>query len=90
MRLLSSLLSTVIFYLIVYFFCNIDANEPCVWYHGIWHGICVIPNFIFSWFDDRLCKAEIYTTAYNVWFWIFAVLSVLEIALPFLFGSSDD
>ena len=57
--------------------CDIDPSETYSWYSGIWHGLFFIPNLIRSWFGDALFKAEDYTTAYNVFYWIFAVLSVL-------------
>lgn len=45
------------------------------WYTpGIWHGLFFIPNLVKSWFGDTLFKAESYTLAYNVWWWIVVVL----------------
>lgn len=58
--------------------CDIDPNECYVWYHGIWHGLFVIPNWIISLFDhDVLCKANEYTTGYNIWWWIVLIWEVL-------------
>lgn len=57
--------------------CDIDPNEEYGWFSGIWHGLFFIANWIRSWFWDVLYKAENYTTAYNVFFWIFSILSVL-------------
>ena len=50
--------------------CNIDPNETYSWYSGLWHGIFFIPNLIRSWFGDTLYKAELYTSAYNVFWWL--------------------
>lgn len=55
--------------------CDIEPNETYTWYSGIWQGLFSFPNFILSLFTDTLCKAELYTTAYNVFWWIFAIPS---------------
>jgi hypothetical protein len=57
--------------------CDIDANKEYTWYSGIWHGMFFIANWIRSWFGDALYKAENYTTAYNVFYWIFSISSVI-------------
>lgn len=58
--------------------CTIDPEEYYVWYEGIWHGLFVIPNWIMSWFyDDILCKAENYSTGYNVCWWIVLIWEIL-------------
>jgi hypothetical protein len=44
----------------------------------------LIANCIRSWFGDALYKAENYTTAYNVFYWIFSISSVIG----FLFASA--
>ena len=53
-------------------------------YAGIWHGMFFVVNLVRSWFTDALYKAEIYTAACNVFYWIFSILSVLG----FLFGGT--
>lgn len=65
-------------------FCDINPNKMYTWYSGIWHGIFFIPNFIRSWFTNALYKADYYTSAYNVLWWIFTVSSVLS----WLYGSN--
>lgn len=55
--------------------CTISSDESYGWLSGVWQGMCFIPNLILSLFDDRLLKAESYTTAYNVWWWIFTIVS---------------
>lgn len=45
--------------------------------------MCFVPNLIRSWFGDTLYKANHYTAAYNVWWWIFTIQSVLSM----FFGS---
>ncbi len=63
--------------------CDIEPSKEYSWYSGIWHGLFFIPNWIRSWFGDALYKAENYTTAYNISWWIFTILSTIS----FLFGS---
>lgn len=55
--------------------CTIHSGESYGWLSGVWHGCCFIPNWILSLFSDRLLKAEVYTPAYNVWWWIFVIVS---------------
>jgi len=64
--------------------CDISPNKEYTWYSGIWHGMFFLINFVRSWFTDALYKAEIYTAAYNVFYWIFSILSVLGV----LFGGA--
>ncbi len=64
--------------------CDIAPEQEYTWYSGIWHGLFFVVNFVRSWFTDALYKAENYTTAYNVFYWIFSILSVLGS----LFGSA--
>jgi hypothetical protein len=55
--------------------CYIDASSHYTWYSGIWHGIFVVPNFVLSLFIDGIyCKAQVYTTGYNIWWWISMIL----------------
>ena len=56
--------------------CDIGPNKTYTWYSGIWHGMFFIPNFIRSCIGDALYKANEYTTAYNVWWWITTVGAV--------------
>ena len=56
--------------------CDIDPNKTYTWYSGIWHGMFFIPNFIRSCIGDALYKANEYTTAYIVWWWITTVGAV--------------
>lgn len=57
--------------------CDIKPYEDYSWFSGIWHGLFFVPNLIRSWFWDSLYKAEYYTTAYNIFYWIFSIISVL-------------
>lgn len=59
--------------------CDIEAGKEYTWYSGIWHGIFFVNNWIRSWFGDALYKAETYTGAYNFFFWIFSIISVVGI-----------
>lgn len=64
--------------------CDISSTETYSWYSGIWHGIFFFPNLLRSFFSDALYKAESYTTAYNVWWWIVVVFQCLG-----LFGGRE-
>ena len=64
--------------------CDIDPDKYYTWYAGLWHGLFFIPNLIRSWLGDALYKANDYSTAYNIWWWITTVWS----CLGFLFGSN--
>lgn len=60
------------------FWCNIDPTENYTWFSGWWHGVCVLPNYVLSLFTgDTLIKAENYTTAYNVFWWMFTASSLI-------------
>lgn len=77
------LIITILIYCFLgWLLCDIDPGEAYSWYSGIWHGLFFVPNLLRSWFSDAIFKAEIYTSAYNVFYWIFAVLSVIG----FVFG----
>jgi len=73
------LVAGIINCILAWFLCDIDTNsdEIYTWYSGIWHGLFFFPNLILSWFTDTICKAECYTVAYNVFHWIFSVISVM-------------
>lgn len=61
--------------------CDIDYCEYYTWYSGIWHGLFFIPNLLRSWLGDALYKANFYSAAYNVWWWITTVLSCIGFIL---------
>ena len=72
--------------------CDIDPAKTYTWYSGIWQGMFFVPNLVRSWFSDALFKAESFTTAYNIFYWIFSILSVFGwIVKPFeiLAGTSE-
>ena len=77
-------ITLIVYSLLGWAFCDIDPDKTYSWYSGIWHGLFFVANWIRSWFGDALYKAESYTTAYNVFYWIFSILSVLG-----LFGGSS-
>lgn len=60
-----------------YFLCDISPDITYTWYSGIWHGLFFLPNWMWNGFRDNLYKAENYTTAYNVLWWIFSIGSTL-------------
>lgn len=60
--------------------CDIEPNKTYTWYSGIWQGLFCIPNWIRSFFySDVLCKADNYTTSYNIWWWIMFIWTLLVI-----------
>jgi hypothetical protein len=71
------LITILVYSFLGWLLCDIDAYTEYTWYSGIWHGMFFIANWIRSWFGDALYKAENYTIAYNVFFWIFSVASVI-------------
>lgn len=71
------LITIIVYWFFGWLLCDIDPNETYSWYSGIWHGMFFIPNLIRSIFSDAIFKANFYTTAYNVWWWIFTVISCL-------------
>ena len=80
------LVTIVVYCLLGWLLCDIDPHKQYTWYSGIWHGLFFVVNFIRSWFTDALYKADIFTTAYNVYYWIFSILSVLG----FVFGGAGN
>ena len=83
--MITRILITILVYCFLgWLLCDIDPDKEYTWYSGIWHGMFFVVNLVRSWFTDALYKAEIHTTAYNVFYWIFSILSVLG----FLFGGA--
>lgn len=74
--MLARIILTILTYCLVgWLFCDINPNKEYTWISGIWHGSFFFINWVRSCFVDNLYKAEIYTTAYNVFYWIFSILS---------------
>ena len=76
------MITRIIITILVYSFfgwllCDIEPGKEYVWYSGIWHGTFFMCNWIRSWFSDVLYKADVYTNAYNVFYWIFSIGSVV-------------
>ena len=71
------LISIIVYCLAGWLFCDIDPTNHYEWYHGIWHGLFFVANFVRSFFMNCVYKASDYTTAYNVFYWIFSISSVL-------------
>ena len=78
------LITILVYCFLGWLLCDISPSKEYTWYSGIWHGMFFVINFVRSWFTDALYKAEIYTTAYNVFYWIFSILSVFG----FIFGGT--
>lgn len=65
--------------------CDISCEETYTWYSGLWHGLFFVPNLL----RHAAYKAEFYTAAYNVWWWIGTIISSLSWVSTFLgFGGS--
>ena len=71
------LITIIVAGLIGWLLCDIDIEKEYTWYSGIWQGLFFVPNFIRHLVWDTPYKAELYTTAYNVFYWIFSILSTL-------------
>lgn len=67
--------------------CEIRIDKEYSWYSGIWHGIFVIPKWIFSFFVDApiYFKAPVSTLAYKIFWWISLIIFPLGI-----FGSRNN
>lgn len=72
----------LIYVLLAWLLCDINPEKYYTWYYGIWHGLFLPVNFLRSLMFEEVCyKAEIYTAAYSVWFWICGVASVFSFVL---------
>lgn len=59
---------------------NIEASKEYGWFAGIWHGLWAPYNWIRSiFYSETYCKAPLHTIAYNIWWSIFLVVSILSI-----------
>lgn len=73
-----SLFAYIITYALLSWLCDINPEETYYWYSGIWHGICFLPNwFVHLIYPDVLYKANNYTTAYNVFWYILSIQSTI-------------
>lgn len=63
--------------LVGWLLCDINVEKVYAWYSGIWHGVFFVPNFIRHLVWDTPYKAEVYTTGYNVGYWILSILSTI-------------
>lgn len=79
--LYSLILPSLIACLVASWLCDINSGTTYSWYHGIWHGIFFIPNLIRSIFTDAIFKAELYSSTYNIFWWITVVFEVLGILI---------
>ena len=81
-----TIITFIVFGLFAALLCNIDPEVQYGWISGVWHGMWFLPNLVRSWFSDVLFKAELYTSAYNVFYWIFSIISTLFLVLFIPFG----
>ena len=58
------------------FLCDIEPYEEYNFLEAIWHGLFIIPNWIFSLFSDVVYKAEEQSGIYNFFFWATAICVV--------------
>ena len=77
------LITILIYGFIGWLLCDIDVYKEYSWYSGIWQGLFFVPNYVRHLVWDTPFKAEMYTTAYNIFYWIFSVFSTIG----YLFGS---
>ena len=71
-------------FIVAYFYMYNPEYEYTWWWAAIFHSWLIIPKWIYGFFIAGMtCKPELYTTAYNVWWWmgliscIFVYLGVL-------------
>lgn len=64
--------------------CDIDIDKEYSWYSGIWQGSFFVPNFIRHLVWGTPYKAELFTTGYNIWYWILSITSTIG----YIFGGS--
>lgn len=70
--------------------CHIDVETSYAWYYGLWHGLFFVPKFLLYLVADSPFKAEICSTAYNIIYWIFSVLSTITIFKYLYIGRRPD
>lgn len=63
--------------MISFFLCNINPDIESGWLRGVWHGSNFVQNLILSFFDGRLLKAPLHSTAYSVFWWMCSISSVI-------------
>lgn len=68
----------IIFYVVLYEYFGIKSQTLYEWGSGLAHGFLIIPNFIIhTIFDEHwLYKAKLYTTGYNIAYYITASLVI--------------
>ena len=75
---------------IVAWFYNFQPDYEYSWYWMFFHGGLIIPNWIYSWFtESKMCKPELYTTGYNVFWWISVIgmgISIIVNIFSFIFN----
>ena len=83
-------LGCIIVAFIVAWFYNFKPDYEYSWYWIFFHGWLIIPDWIYSWFvDSKACKPELYTSAYNVFWWISVItsgISYLQFILTVILG----
>ncbi len=71
-------LGVIVYIFIGWILCPIDQFETYSWYSGIWHGTFFVPNLVKDYFvQPTPFIAETCTAAYTVFYYIFALFSVL-------------
>ena len=71
------IIKIIVFCLFGWILCDIAPETEYTWYFGIWHGLYFVPNLVRSLFADALYMAEIYTTAYIVFYWVSSIVSII-------------
>ena len=78
---------------IVAWFYNFQPDYEYSWYWMFFHGWLIIPNWIYSWFiDTKLCRPELYTTGYNVLWWLTVIgvsISIITTIFNFIIFSNN-
>ena len=76
-QLISLIVVLIIMFVLAYLF-SIEGGKEYGWFAGIFHGGWVVPNYIISLFvNNYYIKAPLHTAAYNVFWWITFVGSII-------------
>lgn len=88
MRFLLRFITWLAFGCLMAWILSINPFKEYGWFMGMIHGSLAPFNWVISWFSDAwFVKAPLHTTAYNVFWWIFLVISFF--GLP-IFKSNND
>jgi len=62
---------------IAYYLCHINPEIESGWLRGLWHGSNLGQNYVLSFFDGRLLKAPLHSSAYSFFWWVSSIFTCL-------------